>query len=81
MGNVTIALKGKSERLLRELAKEKYNNKKGALAKVISEALEQLAMNSRRKRAMERQFKWMDKGFEMGKVLVRKREDIYDRET
>jgi hypothetical protein len=79
MGNITISLEEENERLLRKLAKEKYNNKKGALAKVISEALKSLAAKSRKKRAMERQFKWMDKGFEMGRILVKKREDIYDR--
>lgn len=30
-------------------------------------------------RARGRQFQWMDKGFDLGKVLVKKRAGIYDR--
>jgi len=33
----------------------------------------------RKQKALERQLKWMEKGFAMGKILIRKREDIYDR--
>lgn len=34
---------------------------------------------SERERAMRRQIKWMRNGFEMGKIQIRKRDEIYDR--
>ncbi len=78
MGHVTVSLEKEDEEKLRFLASKKYKNKKGALAKVLSESLELMSKSSKRQRAMERQFKWMDKGFKMGKILVKTREEIYD---
>ena len=79
MGNITISLEKSTEQKLRAIAGRKYKNRKGALSKVITESLDLYAKQSARQRAMERQFRWMDQGFEMGKILAEKREDIYDR--
>ncbi|MDD5162667.1 MAG: hypothetical protein PHD95_00490 [Candidatus ainarchaeum sp.] len=79
MGHVTISLEDKDERKLRAIAKEKYSNKKGAMAKVISESLCLLEKESIRQRAMERQLRWMRKGFNLGGLAVKRREDFYDR--
>lgn len=45
----------------------------------ITKHLQTKTKESRRQKAMERQLKWMDEGFAMGKNLAKKREDIYDR--
>jgi hypothetical protein len=79
LGNVTVSLEKKDEDVLRAIAESKYRNKKGSLAKVIAESLQFLSRDSSRHKAMARQFKWLDSGFEMGKVAVRKRGEIYDR--
>ncbi len=79
MGNLTISLEAEDEQRLRNIASQRYKSKKGSLSKVIAESLRLLSKQSARERAMQRQFKWMEKGFAMGKILVRKREDIYDR--
>ncbi len=79
MGNITVSLEKETEQKLRSIAGKKYRNKKGSLARVIAESLDLLSKQSAGQRAMERQFRWMDRGFEMGKIMVYKREDIYDR--
>jgi hypothetical protein len=79
MGNITVSLEKSAEQKLRAIASQKYKNRKGALSKVITESLNLFSRQSARQRAMERQFRWMDKGFEMGKILAKKREEIYDR--
>ncbi len=79
MGNVTISLERDDEETLRAIAGSKYNNKKGSLAKVLGESLRLLSSKTGKNKAMTRQFKWMDQGFELGKIKVKKREEIYDR--
>ncbi len=79
MGNLTITLKDQDEKRLRNMANQRYNSKKGSLAKVVSESLRLMTKQSAREMAMQRQFRWMEQGFEMGKLLIKKREDIYDR--
>ena len=79
LGNITISLEKGAEETLRSVASKKYKNKKGSLAKVVSESLGLLSKNSKRQRAMMRQFRWMDQEFDLGKILVKKREDIYGR--
>ena len=79
MGNITVSLEKETEQELRNLASSEYKNRKGALGKVISESIKLMAKKSARNRAMKRQFNWMNKGFKMGKIMIKKREDIYDR--
>ena len=79
MGNITVSLGKDAEQRLRSIASKKYKNKKGALARVITESLELLSKESARHRAMTRQFRWMESGFALGKILAKRREDIYDR--
>ncbi len=79
MGRVTVSLKKEDEDELRKIAEIKYKSRKGAMAKVLGESIKLLSRQSARKRAMNRQFKWMEKGFNLGKISVKKREDIYDR--
>ena len=79
MGNVTITLETEDEETLRSIAGSKYNNKKGSLAKVIGESLRLLSSKTGKNKAMMRQFKWMDQGFNLGKIKVKTRGEIYDR--
>ena len=79
MGNVTISLERDDEETLRSIAGTKYNNKKGSLAKVIGESLRLLSSKTGKHKAMIRQFKWMDQGFNLGKIKAKTRGEIYDR--
>ncbi len=79
MGNVTITLENEDEETLRSIAGSKYNNKKGSLAKVVGESIRLLSSKTGKNKAMKRQFKWMDQGFNLGKIKVKNRGEIYDR--
>ena len=79
MGNVTITLENEDEKTLRSIAGSKYNNKKGSMAKVVGESLRLLSSKTGKNKAMMRQFKWMDQGFNLGKIKAKTRGEIYDR--
>src|SRR3989338_5622530 len=49
MGTVTLSLKPEVEKLLRQLAKAKHKSKKGAMAKVVEEALQTVTLSDERK--------------------------------
>ena len=79
MGNITITLENEDEKTLRSIAGSKYNNKKGSMAKVVGESLKLLSSKTGKHKAMMRQFKWMDQGFNLGKIKAKTRGEIYDR--
>ena len=79
MGNITIALDDEREKKLRRLAKEKYNGGKGSIAKVLKEGLDKVVAESKRERARKRLIELMEKGFDSGGWLFKKRADLYDR--
>ena len=78
-GNVTITLEKEDEETLRSIAGSRYNNKKGSMAKVLGESLRLLSSKTEKNKAMIRQFKWMDQGFNLGKIKIKARGEIYDR--
>jgi len=74
MGVVTITLDDSVEGKLRELAKGK-----GALGKAISEATKQWLEKQYQNELAQRGLKLLKKGWPMGKILYKKREELYDR--
>ena len=79
MGNVTITLENEDEETLRSIAKSNYNSRKGSMEKVVGESLRLLSSKTGKHKAMTRQFKWMDQGFNMGKIKIKSRDEVYDR--
>ncbi len=79
MGNLTVTLKDEKERKLRRLAKEKYGGKKGSIAKTLEEGIDKLDTDSKRERARQQLIQLMEIGFDMGKNLIRHRNELYDR--
>lgn len=78
MTNVLISLDEEHEALLRKLAQEKYASKKGSLSKVVSEALDELELKKKRKRAKSHFIQEMEKGYNIGFKGYKKRSEIYD---
>ncbi len=74
MGVVTVALDDDVETKLREVAKGK-----GALGKAISDATKQWLENQRQEALKRRLIEVMQKARPMGKILIKKREELYDR--
>lgn len=79
MGNITISLDKHAEERLRRIAAEEFHNKKGSLSKTIAMALDSLTEKTRHERAKNRQLRWMRQGFNMGKITIKSRADIYER--
>jgi hypothetical protein len=76
MGNVLISLNEEDELLLRRLAREKHEGKKGALSEVVSEALKNLKEN--KNVSKEAFFVLLDKGIKSNYKMYKKRSEIYD---
>lgn len=79
LGSVTMSLKDITEKKIRRFAKEKFEDKKGAMAKVVAEAVDTLEEKEKRKRAHKRLISIMEKGFDGGKILVKHRSELYTR--
>ena len=78
VGNITLSLKPEAEKLLRALAEFKYKSRKGSMAKVIEEAVQEVALNEKRKAAMESILKRAKKGWHLG-IKNYRREMAYGR--
>ena len=53
--------------------------KKGFLGKVISKATKEYLKEKEQEEIAERQLKKMEIGYKMGKILIKHRDEIYDR--
>jgi len=78
MANVLVALDDEHEALLRKMAQKKYASKKGSISKIMSEALDELAEQEKRKKAKSRLIQKMEKGYNIGFKGYKKRSEIYD---
>ncbi len=81
VGNVLISLDDEDEALLRRLARERRQGKKGALSGVVSEAVRGLAERDRRVKSARRLVEKMRCGFDLGlggKRVYKSRSEIYD---
>jgi len=63
---------------LRKLA-SKEKQKKGFLGRTISEATKKYVEEKEQEEIAKRQMKKMEKGYDMGKILVKHRDELYDR--
>jgi hypothetical protein len=79
MGNLTVKLDDSDEKIVRNLAIEKYGGKKGSIGKVLSESIALLRKESKKEFAKQKIFEGMDKGFYFGKKLYKTRDDLYDK--
>jgi len=63
---------------LRKLA-EKQKQKKGFIGKTITEATRKHLMENEQEEIRERALKRLHAGYYMGKILIRHRDELYDR--
>ncbi len=76
---LTISVSEDVERKIRKLAKEKFGGKKGSIAKVISEAVEKQTVSKEQEELRKKALEMLEKGWDMGKILYKKREELYER--
>lgn len=82
MGNVLISLSEGDEKLLRQLAEDKHQGKKGAISAVVAEAVQKLAQEDKYWQAVEHQRKVMARGYNLGlgtRKAYENRDELYDR--
>lgn len=82
MGNVLISMDEKTEKDMRDLAKDLFGGRKGALSKTVAVAVEDLKKKSKKKKALKELLEVMKGGFDMGlngKKVYEKRSELYDR--
>ncbi len=80
MTSTTITINIDSEALarLRKLALAE-KQKKGFLGKIISEAVREYLKEKEQEEIARRQLEKMEKGYKMGKILIKHRDELYDR--
>ena len=79
MGHMTISLKENKEQRLRVLSKQKYGDKKGAISQTVEDLLDLEDKEARRRRAVQSLLARMEKGYDMGKITIKHRSELYDR--
>ena len=80
MAGTTITVNMETEVLgkLRKLAMTE-KQKKGFLGRVISEAVKEYLNDKEQEKIARRQLEKMKKGYHMGKILIKHRDELYDR--
>lgn len=79
MGTVTVSINDEIERKFRAIAGKLYSRKKGYLGKAITEAMQKWVDEKKQKEIAEEELKVIDEGFYMGKLLAKKRAELYGR--
>ncbi len=80
MGNVLLSLGAEDEALLRRLAREKFEGKKGALSEVVSEAVHELARKDARMKSAKSLIEKARRGFDLGlgkRKVYESRDELY----
>ncbi|MEK6952578.1 MAG: hypothetical protein AABX29_06190 [Nanoarchaeota archaeon] len=75
---ITINIEKEVLDKLRHLA-SKEKTKKGFLGRTITEATKKYLKEKEQEEIAKRQIALMEKGFDMGKILIKHRSELYDR--
>ncbi len=79
MGTITINIDDEIERQFRKMVSKIYHDKKGNLGNAVTEALRNWIDEVTQKQISERELKILDKGFNMGKLKFKRRDELYER--
>ena len=79
MGTITVIVNDEIEKEFRETVKELEGSRKGYLGKAITEAMYKWVNEKRQKSVAQEMVSLMEKGFNMGKIKIKSRDELYDR--
>ena len=79
MGTVTLSVNDSDETYFRRIVKEHYGASKGTIGTAASQAFRLWAEAHDQKKISARAIARMNKGYHMGKWMVKKREELYER--
>ncbi len=79
MGTITINVNDEIERQFRKAVKETKGTGKGKLGEAVTEAINKWAEEKRQKEIAAELKALIEKGFDMGKLKIKSRDELYDR--
>ena len=79
MGIITISVSEPVEKEFRRTVTNKLGKGKGVLGKAVGEAMRQWVHTQKQHEIAQEMIALMDRGFVMGKILIKSRDELYDR--
>lgn len=79
MGTVTINIENEVENDFRRYVYKNYGKSKGVLGKAVTNAIKTWLNKEKQERLKEEALTLMKKGFNMGGMKVKTREELYER--
>ncbi len=79
MGTITINIDNDVEKQFRALAQKIYSKKKGYLGNAVTSAMQKWIDEATQKQISEREIKLLEKGFDMGELKFKSREELHER--
>lgn len=79
MGTITVNISDETENFFRDAVKKKLGVGKGKLGFAIDNAMKNWISEQEQKEAVSNLMKHLDKGFNLGKILYKKRDELYER--
>ena len=77
MATITVNIPDETDIFFRRVVSEELGEGKGILGKAIDEAMKNWAEEKEQKEIAERQLSILKKGLNLGKILYKKRSDLY----
>ena len=79
MGIITVSVDDEVEKEFRKIAMEEYKGRKGFLGDAITEAMKEWVREKEERELAEREIAILKKGFNLGRLTYKKREELYAR--
>ncbi len=79
MGTVTINIDSAIESRFRDYVYKEYGKSKGVLGKAVSQAIEKWLEERKQEKLGQEAISLMKKGFKMGAIRVKSRDELYGR--
>ena len=76
---ITISVDEKTEEEFRKVAGAVYGKKKGYLGKAITEAMDEWEKRKKSTDVTARALAMLEKGFDMGKITYKSRDELHER--
>lgn len=80
MGVMTVSVDSKVEQRFRKAVKNSLGNGKGKLGQAATDAFQKWADEQEQKRIGQELLAIMRKGYKMGKILYKHRDELYERD-
>lgn len=80
MGTITVSVDNQTEAVFRKMAGSVYGTGKGHLGRAITEAMQKWVHERQQRKIAKEMSEMMNKGFDMGKITYKSRDELWMRE-